>query len=162
MATRPKILSKIKYIIGLCHKKRLMLFPWSSKGITSKMPWLMDSADGKAGEKGCISPCCGGNSHIPWWSLLFKQGNRILEMWLSCRQAVECFDSILLEWLHFIMIFISRLSGAIAQSPSRCLYPFVSLWRAPISPRRIADRPVSYSRTPATARKLRSSLADAI
>ena len=108
MATRSKIPSKIKYIIGLCHKKRLMLFPWSFKGITSKMPWLMDSADGKAGERGCIfTALWRWNTHIPWWSLSFKQGNRILEMWLSCRQAVECFDSILLEWLEITSLWFS-------------------------------------------------------
>ena len=48
MATRPKILSKIKYIIGLCHKKRLMLFLLKPERNNRQKASAVDSTKGNA------------------------------------------------------------------------------------------------------------------
>ena len=46
------------HLARLCHRKWLMFF-WSSKGITGKMPWLWIPQRGRLEKKAVCSPCCG-------------------------------------------------------------------------------------------------------
>ena len=48
----------------LCYRKWLMLFPWSSKGITGKMPYQWIQPRGKLEKKAVFSPHCGDKTTI--------------------------------------------------------------------------------------------------
>ena len=129
------------------------------------MPWLMDSADGKAGEKGCISPRCGDETAtypdeaycLSRVTVFWKSGGRA-GMQLNALTASCSNGSKSLHYDFHIRAKRRNSSKSFKISVSLC----IPLTCRPISPRRMADRPVSSSLTPATARKSRFSLADAI